>query len=367
MNKVLFLGTDLFSVGGIQRYSNYQLRALKESGYDVVALSLHPPSKSFFRETSSVAFHSTGATLIGKLYFCIMSVFYILQFRPHFVISAHIGFSILVSILKLFSKATFILNVYGLEIWSRPKKIISKRLNCFDKIIGDCNFIISYVLPLTKKNKLYLLYDPVDEGWVENETVNYRKPKSTKFTESNFKILTVGRLERKKGHFEILSILGSLPSNIVYQVVGEGHLRKTLEKLVAIKGLQSRVEFLGRQTDRELARFYQFCDVVILISSVGDNEGEGLPMGAIEGSGFGKPVIVGDQDGSRDAISKTASNGFLITPGDDAQLKEAIINYYTDKNLKMKHGNAGRTYSINTFGFKKFTKNLLEILENEKN
>jgi len=360
--KILYLGTDLYSVGGIQRYCNYQIRAIKESKLFIKSISLNPPSNVYFRKMNNIDFHSFGPTLIGKMYYLILAFYLAVRYRPHIIVCSHINLTPVVKILKIITSAKSFLNIYGLEIWSQPKKLIIKRLHVYDSIIGDCRNILDYVSDFLSDESLYLLYDPIDEEWVENAKKNYTVPSNSKFSTADFIILTVGRLERQKGHSEVINILNNLPRTIVYQILGDGFMKEELSSLVKSLKLEDRVEFLGRVSDDELANYYQRSDLVLLISSVGKDEGEGLPMGAIEGSSFGKPIIVGNQDGSREAISMKYINGVSIDPKDSDRLRSHILKYYKEPNLKQLHGEAGRKFSKKYFGYKSFKSKLLEIL-----
>ena len=93
-------------------------------------------------------------------------------------------------------------------------------------------------------------------------------------------------------------------------------------------------------------------------------EGEGLPLGLIEASSCGIPIICGNQDGSVDAIDTDHANGFSISPIDKKELENRINNYLNDPELLKTHGNNGLDYVKNNFEYEVFKSTLSQIILN---
>jgi phosphatidylinositol alpha-1,6-mannosyltransferase len=80
-------------------------------------------------------------------------------------------------------------------------------------------------------------------------------------------ILTVGRLQRRKGHDAVIEVLPSVVErypDLLYAIVGDGEERARLEALVEARGLQHWVQFRGSVGEQELLRCYQHCEFFVL-------------------------------------------------------------------------------------------------------
>ena len=98
----------------------------------------------------------------------------------------------------------------------------------------------------------------------------------------------VGRLTEIKNHTLFLQVAATFKKtnrgNVRFIIIGDGHLRKELEKQVDELGLRDDVRFLGSRQDPE--NFYPALDVVALTSL-----NEGTPLSLIEGMANARPVI----------------------------------------------------------------------------
>ena len=132
------------------------------------------------------------------------------------------------------------------------------------------------------------------------------------------RFLFVGRLAREKNLFGLLrgfaALLQSHPQARLC-VVGGGPLEAELKDLVAVLGIDSRVEFMGHRDDVEV--LLSRADVGVLPSNV-----EGLSNALLECMASGLPMIASRVSGSEDLV--TAANGWLFEPGDDAGLETCL-------------------------------------------
>jgi glycosyltransferase involved in cell wall biosynthesis len=79
------------------------------------------------------------------------------------------------------------------------------------------------------------------------------------------------------------------------------------------------------------------CHMVVLPTVYG----EGVPRILVEGAAAGLPLIGTDMPGCREII-KPGVNGTLVTPGNLAQLVEAIETTAADSFLRERYGRASR-------------------------
>jgi len=134
-------------------------------------------------------------------------------------------------------------------------------------------------------------------------------------------ILFVGRLEPRKGVWELLEALGRLaPSHPSLELacIGETPQEGNPFRAQASKAdLKGRVRFLGPQTTEQVAHWLAAADLLCLPSY-----SEGCPNVVVEALSCGRPVVATDVGGIPEMVDATC--GLLIPPRDPARLAEAL-------------------------------------------
>ncbi|MDO3722584.1 glycosyltransferase family 4 protein [Marinobacter sp. chi1] len=123
--------------------------------------------------------------------------------------------------------------------------------------------------------------------------------------DSRFVCLTVGRLQRRKGHDVMIQAVPKLLKDIpefLYVIVGSGEQYENLKRLVASLKLQHHVQFLQELNDEVLIKCYQQCDLFILPNRTDENDIEGFGMVLVEAQASGKPVIAGNSGGTAETM-----------------------------------------------------------------
>lgn len=110
----------------------------------------------------------------------------------------------------------------------------------------------------------------------------------------------VGRLTEVKNHSLFLQVAQMYREarsglKLKFIVIGDGHLRETLEAESARRGAQDSVRFLGNRNDANI--FYAGLDIVALTSL-----NEGTPLSLIEAMANGKAVISTKVGGVKDLL-----------------------------------------------------------------
>jgi len=149
-------------------------------------------------------------------------------------------------------------------------------------------------------------------------------------------VAAMGRWHRYKG----LHVLLKAYRNYVdmggirpLKIVGEGTEKKRYEALASDLGLFPRVEFLGEVPDSRLPELYQKAGLYVS-ASLDRSEGFGLTV--LEAMSSGLPVIATNVGGLPELV-KDGVNGFLVEPGNPAQLAQAMIKL-DDRDLSLKMG-----------------------------
>lgn len=365
MSGALILGVDVFSKGGTERYTRYQFSALKANDQveDVSLFSLSPPKNgNQFEDSINVAYVGSGLSIMSKLCYTWNALRFVRKHHVSLIISTHLQLSVIAYLAKLLFGTRYTTNVYGLEVWGDLKFRDRIGLLNSDHIIGDCRFVLNYIQSNFKFNgETLLLYDPVDMNRFKPLPVSDEIVSRYGIPHNAMIVMTVGRLERNKGHRVMIESLTRLPNSVVYVVVGGGFMDEELHELARTNGVAGRVIFTGRIPEADIVPVYNAADVVLLLSNFGRGEGEGLPLGLIEGSACAKPIICGNEDGSAEAYDTETPNGYLVSPTDVAAVTSALTDYLHSPELRKQHGEAGRRYVERNFNFIDFRSKLCEM------
>jgi phosphatidylinositol alpha-1,6-mannosyltransferase len=156
-------------------------------------------------------------------------------------------------------------------------------------------------------------------------------------------ILTVGRLVPRKGQDRVLRALAAIAAKVPrfkYIIVGQGPEEAALVKLAAGLNLQDRVVFAGLVTDESLNRYYNLADIFVMPNRDVAGDVEGFGMVFLEANAAGKPVIAGRSGGAIEAVDH-GKTGFLVDPGDDGELRDALQTLLSNHECRQSMGAAG--------------------------
>ena len=158
-----------------------------------------------------------------------------------------------------------------------------------------------------------------------------------------FIFINVGRMEPQKNHFLLINAFRESNLNAKLYLVGDGYLRKELEKKVKKEKLEEKVIFLGRQ--KNVFKYLSKASCFILSSDY-----EGFPNVLIEALACELPIISTDCiSGPREILApkrdftkqtkeiELAEYGILTPVGDEQKLAEAMKMIYENKNLRKEY------------------------------
>jgi phosphatidylinositol alpha-1,6-mannosyltransferase len=164
-------------------------------------------------------------------------------------------------------------------------------------------------------------------------------------------ILTVGRLQKRKGHDHLITALATIRKavpDILYAIVGDGQEREYLHQLVAQHGLTEHVMFLGEVSDAVLTTCYQQCDLFVLPNREIARDIEGFGMVLLEAQACGKPVVAGTSGGTGDTM-RVPETGRLVNCDSPAPLAPLVIELLSDRALLQRMGEAARHWVLEHF------------------
>ncbi|MDT7604950.1 MAG: hypothetical protein QOF61_2947 [Acidobacteriota bacterium] len=141
-----------------------------------------------------------------------------------------------------------------------------------------------------------------------------------RFDAAPLRVLYVGRLYEGKNIDVLLAALGELKTQgveLTCDIVGEGHLRASLEGQVASLGLRDRVAFAGGVDFERVLDYYERAQILVLAS-----ENEGWPKAIAEGMAFGLVCVGADTGFVPEMLND--GRGIVVAPGDAGALARAL-------------------------------------------
>lgn len=147
-------------------------------------------------------------------------------------------------------------------------------------------------------------------------------------------VLTVGRLQKRKGHDMMVSALPKIKEsipNVLYAIIGGGEEKARLESLVIKNSVQDNVLFMDEIDDDTMLQCYQQCDLFILPNRTVGRDIEGFGMVLVEAQSCGKPVIAGNSGGTRETMVEEET-GVVIDCTNIETIADTVCSMLKDKN-----------------------------------
>lgn len=177
-------------------------------------------------------------------------------------------------------------------------------------------------------------------------------------------VLTVGRLQKRKGHDHMIEALAALVPrfpDLLYAVVGGGEERGALQEAARRLRLTEHVRFHGEVDDETAVCAYQQCDLFVLPHRRVAGDFEGFGMVLLEAAACGKAVIAGDAGGSAEAL-RHGESGLLVDCARVDALAGAVGELLGDRERRERMGTAGRRLAERDFDFDAGSADMAEVL-----
>ncbi len=151
-----------------------------------------------------------------------------------------------------------------------------------------------------------------------------------------------------------------------FVIIGDGHLRESLETEVEKLGLKECVIFLGNRNDSDV--FYSGLDIIALTS-----RNEGTPLSLIEAMANGKAVVSTAVGGVVDLLGEIAKEkedfkicerGMRVASDDSAALFNSLIFLAKDENLRKTLGAKGKEFVRTHYSKERLIKDLTNLYRN---
>jgi asparagine synthase (glutamine-hydrolysing) len=277
--------------------------------------------------------------------------------RAGLVIVGHVNFAPLV----LLDRSKAFLVVYGIDAWRRFGPLWRHALRRFERILSISAFTRNSMATLNglSADRFTVLPCVLDAPRATEDGPGRRQDLG--LPEGPL-LLSVSRLDPRERYKGIVDVIETLPlllkdwPTLSYLVVGEGEDRANLERLAADRGVQDRVRFAGEVPDARLDSYYRSADVFVLPSAA-----EGFGIVFLEAMSRGRPCVGGAAGGTPEIVAEGRS-GFLVSPGNRAELAARLGQLLGDAGLRRRMGEAGRRIVEGSHTLRNMSERLEEIL-----
>jgi phosphatidylinositol alpha-1,6-mannosyltransferase len=159
-------------------------------------------------------------------------------------------------------------------------------------------------------------------------------------------VVCVSRLVARKGQDTLIRAMGGIVRRVPdagLLIVGDGPHRGTLERMADDLAPPGSVVFAGQVSEEDLPRYYRVGEVFAMPcrNRLGGFEVEGWGNVFIEAAACGRPVVVGDSGGAREALVD-GETGILVDGRDVAEVGDAVASLLGDPARAEAMGRAGR-------------------------
>ena len=360
--RVLFLLTEVFANGGIQRFNKTLLAAAERYGLTSEVLTLNDAPRALEKASyPGAALTGFGADR-GRFAFAAVRSLWLRSYD--YVLVGHVNFLGLVAAalsLRPFNRdVSVVLVAHGIEVWSGIGPLRRLALARASRILCVSRYTRQRILeqaPGLPRERLTLFPNALSETWRGAVGREPDRPLPQRF------LLSVTRLERGdryKGIVTVIEALGMLQdASMHYCVIGHGDDVPFLKRVAGRLGVAHRVHFFRGVSDAELITLYERCASFVLPSG---KEGFGIVF--LEAMFFGAPVIAAAEKGVLDVV-RDGETGLLVRFGDTVALKDAIERLQSEPGLRdrlIARGRASVTHD-GPFTFSRFARRYAEVLE----
>jgi colanic acid/amylovoran biosynthesis glycosyltransferase len=158
-----------------------------------------------------------------------------------------------------------------------------------------------------------------------------------KTSQNTLKLITVGRLDKVKGHDFCIMAMADLINkgfDITLTIIGEGEERTSLENVIVKYKLEGKVYMKGKKSQLEVRQELWEHDVYLLTAvALKDGRRETQGLATLEAQACGLPVIVFDSGGVKYTL-EDKKTGLICTEYDVQAVSESIKLLYSNPILR---------------------------------
>lgn len=244
------------------------------------------------------------------------------------------------------SGSRVVIYAHGEELtgWGRGNKF---RAMCFalrraDKVLANSDFTRQTLIDLigVRPDRIVMAFPTVDAQRFRPELPFADLRQQLGLAEHQRLVLSVGRLQRRKGFDNVVRTLPSLVKqglDVHYALVGIGEDWDHLQGLAEQLGVRKRLHLLGHVEPADLPRWYNACDLFAMPNRDIDGDTEGFGIVYLEANACAKPAIAGTAGGTGSAVVHGV-NGLRVDGDSVAAIGAAIAELLNDREQSMRLG-----------------------------
>ena len=375
--RVLILATDIYTRGGIARYTATLAATLGEmigrKNVEVLALlntGHSDEGPGSFCVLKAVSGRPTWRAKIGYAAESLRAA----RKRYDLVICSHVALTPIAALIERWFGTPFWVACHDAEVWERISfaKLAALRRAQFalpvSRFTGEKLREINGI----SREKIRVVYNAIPDKFADMLlTGNGNASSSARQASGRRTLLSVGSLARVHEYKGFDTVIRALPRlaveapDLIYMIAGKGDNQPRLEALARQLGVRNRITFAGRVSDRELAELYHGCDVFVMPSRAsrtnGRWHGEGFGRVYVEAALAGKPVVGSTGGGAAEAVLHERT-GLLVDPASASEVSDALSVLLRNPGLGARMGREGRQWASQTFSQASLRAGLAEAL-----
>jgi len=253
---------------------------------------------------------------------------------------------------------------HGQEYLSSNKKydLIKKSLKRANHIICSSKYTYDLIesLKITDTNKSII------PPTYSLEKINKRLEIKTFKSSNKVHIISITRLEERKGIIPVLKSLGALKKSkslkpFIWDIFGIGDQKDEIEEVIKALNLVQYVKLKGAITNKDKEYYLSIADLFIMPSYKVEKSIEGFGISYVEAAAYSIPSIAGQEGGVTDAVLDKKT-GWCVNPMNQKQLSKVLLEAINNNKKRELLGRQAQEEFLNSFVgekvFRKFMKSI---------
>ncbi len=237
------------------------------------------------------------------------------------------------------------------------KKLDFYTTRSFDKIITNSRYTKNLV------RKVYGLADNVTVVYpgIEKDRFKIEKCKNSGVPIESDYMMAIGPFQPLKNYTKLIKAYSLLHSQIRKDnklvILGEGILKKKIEKLASDLGVRKDVKMPGFVSEDKISKYYSNCKFLLHLAVY-----ETFGLTPLEAALFEKPTISSDRGGPSETI-EDGKTGILVDIENPQEIAKAMMKMIKDDNFRINSGRLARKRVLEKFSIEQSTQRLASELE----
>ena len=242
---------------------------------------------------------------------------------------------------------------------------ISKSYDKANKIIANSTYTKNLLTKTfnIESDRIHIIHPGVEFN-ENNFDVNVESNVKKIIKNNNPVLVTLARLEKRKGHKFIIEALARLKikyPNILYLIAGNGNYKKNIYEHAKLFDVQNNIKFIGWVHEPEKSILLQNSDLFVMTPGTESESVESFGMVFIDANLNGLAVIGADNGGMADAIID-GKTGLIAKTANVDDITYKIDSLLSDKKKRDSLGKYGREYAMTKYPWDHKIKEYLDLI-----